>query len=272
MTVDGKKKQVKKTRLSMPENASQVFTEEEACEEGEEEEDSQAKDSDYEIDETDSESCTSGSDSDQDQSEDENDAEVSPAEALKGSNKKQVKKEKLPQSKPVKRKSRETTRKDVESKKMKMESDRKERKHPEGRKQQEVTLNDVGTSKMSGTLEDDKGSEKGAGKNIKKEALIFSDKNCDYDLFNSAATNVLPKKIKISNNVIVTCRMIDHVEGKFLTYDYAALTFQRKTQNDKMFEFMLPLGLAPRIIEALNIMITNNPKFFGVAAERKEEK
>ena len=96
----------------------------------------------------------------------------------------------------------------------------------------------------------------------KGETPLFSDKNCDVDLFHSSPTNVIPRRIKISNNMIVTCRLIDQAEGKTFTYDYAAITFQRRTGGEKMFEFVIPLNLAPRIIEALRIIVNENHKFF----------
>lgn len=45
-----------------------------------------------------------------------------------------------------------------------------------------------------------------------REAPSFNDKNLDYNLFSSDPDNVVSKKIKISSNVIVQCRMIDGVE------------------------------------------------------------
>ena len=97
-----------------------------------------------------------------------------------------------------------------------------------------------------------------------REAPSFNDKNLDYNLFSSDPDNVVSKKIKISSNVIVQCRMIDGVEkGKNAAFqDYAALSFWRKTKDEKAFEFNLPLGLATNIIEALKLIINDNPKFF----------
>ena len=102
------------------------------------------------------------------------------------------------------------------------------------------------------------------GKKKKKgEAPVFSDKNCDVDLFHSSPNNVIPQRIKVSNNMIVTCRSVEQNEqGRGLTYDFAAITFQRKTTASKMFEFMMPMNLAPRIIEALQIIVKENHKFF----------
>ena len=107
--------------------------------------------------------------------------------------------------------------------------------------------------------EDDNGK-----KSKKKEVPIFNDKNVDYNLFNDAPENVMARKIKISNTVMVTCKMIDAISGgaNGLSYDYAALTFVRKIQNAKAFEFNLPLTLVPSIIEALKLIVKDNPKFF----------
>lgn len=97
-----------------------------------------------------------------------------------------------------------------------------------------------------------------------REGPVFNDKNLDYNLFNNDPDNVVAKKIKISQNVIVQCSMVDGSEkGRNAAFqDYAALSFLRKTKDEKAFEFNLPLGLAPNIIEALKLIIQDNPKFF----------
>lgn len=102
-------------------------------------------------------------------------------------------------------------------------------------------------------------------KNNKRQLQLFNDKNLDFNLFESDPSNVISKKIKVSNNVIVTCKMLDAAEtkqGGGLLYDYAALTFQRKTKNGAMFEFSLPLNVTPTLIDALKIIIEANTKFF----------
>jgi len=83
-------------------------------------------------------------------------------------------------------------------------------------------------------------------------------------LFSDDPDNVVSKKIKIAKNVILQCSMIDgNDKGKNAAFqDYAALSFLRKTKDEKAFEFNLPLGLAPNIIEALKLIINDNPKFF----------
>jgi hypothetical protein len=105
-------------------------------------------------------------------------------------------------------------------------------------------------------------------KKVTREAPVFNDKNLDYNLFSSDPDNVISKKIKIASNVIVTCRMMEGNDGRKTAnaYEfppYAALSFLRKTKNEMAFEFNLPLVLAPKIIEALKLMMNDNPKFFS---------
>jgi hypothetical protein len=105
-------------------------------------------------------------------------------------------------------------------------------------------------------------------KKVAREPAAFNDKNLDYNLFSSDPDNVISKKIKIASNVIVTCRMMEGNDGRKTAsaYEfppYAALSFLRKTKNEMAFEFNLPLVLAPKIIEALKLMMNDNPKFFS---------
>ena len=96
---------------------------------------------------------------------------------------------------------------------------------------------------------------------------IFNDKNCDLDLFNSDPSNVIAQKVKVSSTLMVTCRNIDSSENARsagMTYDFAALTIQRKlSKDDKMFEFCVPLHVAPAIKRAIDYIISKNPKYFN---------
>lgn len=101
----------------------------------------------------------------------------------------------------------------------------------------------------------------GPSKKPAKKNELFNDSNLDCDLFKSAPTNVVSRRIRVASNLIVTCRMISQALNN-LSYDYAAVTFQRKTQNEKMFEFIIPLNLTPRLIQAMQYIVAENPKFF----------
>lgn len=103
------------------------------------------------------------------------------------------------------------------------------------------------------------------GRRGKKDAPLFNSKNPDYDLFNSSPENVTPRRVRLSSNVILMCKMIDSSDSRAgnLSYDYAALTFQRKAKDDHAFEFNLPLSLAPKIIQALQFIMKDNETFFA---------
>lgn len=262
MPLDGKTKKIKKRQLSMPEISTQAYVSEDE-EEGEEEGET---DEDYDHNEEDNREGSSGSDSDPPRSEDLEDAEdTTPSAALRlMPDKKQVKRNATKTS--TKRKIRSVVSSVDKKKRPRIErnEERSEKHHERNEERKEkhhAPTTPMEQEQSSSTMVTPE--TEGEKKTTKKEAQLFNDKNCDFDLFKQAPNNVHPRKIKISNNVIVTCRMIEQTEGKTLTYDYAGLTFQRKTQNDRMFEFVLPLTTAPRIIEALQLIMSSNHKFFS---------
>ncbi len=149
----------------------------------------------------------------------------------------------------------------------KVVSKEKKKPEPENQKSVEKTSEKDDKTPMEGeeTEHGKVDNEEDGKKSKKREPPVFNDKNVDYNLFNDAPENVMARKIKISNTVLVTCKMIDAITGGAnagLSYDYAALTFMRKIQNQKAFEFNLPLSLTPNIIEALKLIMKDNPKFF----------
>lgn len=237
VTVDGKKKtKTKAVPLSPP--PEEVSQEEEDETEAEEDEE-------YQQDQDGSETDSSGSSAEENISEDESDAESTPARALKA------------------QKGKTQVKKEGNNKRKKTTSDKHQRKKA---KAEVVPAAEMVVKEKQHP--DSENAEKGSKKPTKKELARFVDSNCDFDLFNASPNNVVQRKIKVASNLIVTCRMIDQNEGKGLTYDYAALTFQRKTNQEKMFEFIVPLGLVPRLIEAMKIIVNENPKFFS--ANNKE--
>lgn len=96
----------------------------------------------------------------------------------------------------------------------------------------------------------------------KKDYPDFSDKNVDVDLYNDNPHTVIQKRIKVSDNIVVSCKMIAVNQRQANGFEYAAIVFARKGRADKAFEYNLPLTLAPKVIAALNIIVNENPKFF----------
>jgi len=108
-----------------------------------------------------------------------------------------------------------------------------------------------------------KAEEKQETKKEEYKTDIWNDRNCDHDLDDHAASNVHTRKIKISSNLLLSCKMISHLENKHLTQDYAGLVFSRKTNKEKTFDFIVDLRVTERLIRALQIIIEENPVFFN---------
>ena len=252
MTVDGKKTSSKKGKaLPLPKKGKEATEEEVSSDEASEDEADPTYEESSEADDSQSDG---GSDVETDQSEDEVDAEdqLTASEAMKKSKAKLVKKPKETKKTPSKKKAskRKAENETKPSKKQKTEVEEKK---------DEKTFDPVQADAATSVADD---SSSKAGKPTKKEMAQFSDKNVDYDLFHNSATNVIPRRIKISNNLIVTCRMVEQFESKNITNDYPAITFQRKTAGEKCFEFILPLNLSPKIVDAVNLIIKDNARFF----------
>lgn len=253
--IDGKKKaslQVSKT------------SKEEATTEEEENETSEEDDPDYvEGDESSDSEQDGRSDSEEDISENEDDDQVmkktkeSPATAMVKTSAKQVKKDKkqaeVSGKKRKKANAEKASNEQVKRKKLSEKSAEAEAESGPVLEKEEKSY----------SMETGDDSQNVKGKGARKEMPAFSDKNVDYDLFHNSATNVIPRRIKISNNLVITSRMVEQTESKNITNDYPAITFQRKTTGEKCFEFILPLNLVPKIMEAMNLIVKDNSKFFA---------
>lgn len=113
--------------------------------------------------------------------------------------------------------------------------------------------------------EGEEGKKKGEGDKKTPKLVEFNDKNVDYNLYNEAPEHIKQMKVKLSSNILMFSRMIEASSGSTaqgLSYDYAALSFQRNTRTGKAYEFNLPLSLAPTVIKGIQFLIKNNPKFF----------
>ena len=258
MPVDGKKK----AAVPLPKTSKEeISSEEEEEDEGTSEED----DPDYtEGNEGSDSEQDVGSDSEENVSEDEDDVKVmkkkeSLAASMSKTAAKQVKKEKKPQVRQ-KRKLDANDAASAHAKKRKVAKKYVGNKDAEGKNNKEEKEYPMETGEAASVKEDSQGAK---GKGGKKEMPHFSDKNVDYDLFHNSATNVVPRRIKLTNNLVITSRMVEQIESKNITNDYPAITFQRKTAGEKMFEFILPLNLVPKIQEALEYIKNDNHKFFN---------
>lgn len=234
--------------MRLPPNQTQEILSEEEEEEGEISEDEETDDDDNDAtyeeanDSDDASESISGSIASSDLEEDHDDATTS-VKALKGIKRgRQVKQTAKPAAAAAKK-----VRQPRITLKLKKPID-------------DGSSNEKKEKKHDAIEEPEKIDEKKVKKAVKRSMPSFSDKNCDFDLFNQSSGNVVARKVKLTNSLLITCRMIE--ANNQLTYDYPALTFQRKTKGEKMFEFTLPLQMAPKIIEAIDYIVKENPKFF----------
>jgi len=89
--------------------------------------------------------------------------------------------------------------------------------------------------------------------NNKRKKMEYDDFD-DTDISIDMSTEfVKPKKIKLSNNLIV-CRKMISVEEGGKKWTYPGLVFLRKMKDSKAFEFNLPLKISDLLIDAIRIL------------------
>lgn len=123
---------------------------------------------------------------------------------------------------------------------------------------------------------DYEGPKKGGKKKVKEQkdkkqqdaSKIFC--NLTHNLYTDAPENVSKTSIQIYKNLIVCSKMIVAPTSATSTvsYDYPAICFVRKTKNDKIFEFNIPLGVLDKLVDALLIIKQENQKFFSTSSHK----
>jgi hypothetical protein len=94
--------------------------------------------------------------------------------------------------------------------------------------------------------------------------------NLTHNLYTDAPENVTKTSIQIYKNLVVCSKMIVAPTSSTnqVSYDYPAICFIRKTKNDKIFEFNIPLGVLDKLVDALKIIKNDNPKFFSSSIQK----
>lgn len=112
------------------------------------------------------------------------------------------------------------------------------------------------------------GNSSVTGEKKTKDYPIFEEKNIDYNFVKNSTLNVVQRRCQIAQNIILHCKNIE-ISHNGQKYDYASLTFSRKTKNGKAFDYNMPLALAPVLIEAVQQIINDNSKFFANLREKE---
>jgi hypothetical protein len=166
---------------------------------------------------------------------------------------------------PVKRK--KVSSKTPPSKKSKKEAKKgvkKEKK--EEKKEEEQDSQELLDEKQADEKKKEKGESEKAEKTDGKKMKLFAERRVDVNLFNNDPENVIPTTVKINNNLLLSCQMVESnptMGGSSAAFDFAALILTKKTKGDKTFDFQIPLGCTNRILEGCKIIMEKNPTFFS---------
>jgi hypothetical protein len=207
-----------------------------------------------------------------DTSDDENDSDGSTSDEI-GDKEREEEEDAKRKSNLLKRKRLATKKKPAKKQKV-AKKETKSKKGKKAEKKKKETVGKASTSTTVGSADEppqtSKEEEKNeiAGENAsdtKKTEKVyedFSEKNLDYNLYQSDPNFILQKKMRISRGLYLSCKMISVNVKQQDGFDYAALVFSKKMKNGKAFEFNINLEDSPNLIEGIKLIMRDNAKFF----------
>lgn len=225
------------------------------------------------------ESCDEEISSSAETSEDEEEEEVSPKKKLKQPITKHKLNKKLPAARSGSTENEEEHPSTSDVKKSPSSASKKRGRDEETDKSKASKKRKTDEDEMEMNNEEESGEKNMSkvGKNNKKapqkkEPNVFDDRNVDKN-FNAGNPNaVAHRKVKLNQNYMVSCKMIEANESKGkLAYDYAGLIFQRRTKDNKAYEFNCPLSLCPFIVNALQYLMSENRAFFNLPVQSNDK-
>jgi hypothetical protein len=96
-----------------------------------------------------------------------------------------------------------------------------------------------------------------------KDYPAFTNSDCDSDYTGDGIKNLTYHKAKITNSINMICHVFDGSMIKnYQGSEFAAITFQKKTKDDKSYELTIPLDRGFNIIRAINRFVELNPDIF----------
>jgi hypothetical protein len=107
------------------------------------------------------------------------------------------------------------------------------------------------------SCKDKKPSSSSPAKRRKKDYDLFDDSDVKIDMSNE---NIKSQKIKLTSNLLIECRTIVVDEPDKKKFSYPGIVFIRKMKDDKCFEFNIPLAIASRVVNAIEIMTNDKNK------------
>ena len=92
-------------------------------------------------------------------------------------------------------------------------------------------------------------------KKKRKLGEIFDETDISFDM---SAENIKPKKIKVSNSLLIESKILTVKEDGGKSFTFPAIVFAKKLKNNKLFDFNIPLSLGLKVRDALSIILKAN--------------
>ncbi len=145
---------------------------------------------------------------------------------------------------------KKVTKKVSKSEQLKKEkTDKAETKTAEVTRKRKLNLDNKDQSKKT---------KKGA-----KDYPPFTNSDCDSDYTGDGIKNLVYHKAKITNSINMICHVFDGSKIKnYQGSEFAAITFQKKTKDDKSYELTIPLERGFNVIKAVYRFAELNPTIF----------
>ncbi len=96
-----------------------------------------------------------------------------------------------------------------------------------------------------------------------KDYPTFTNSDCDSDYTGDGIKNLTYHKAKITSTINMICHVFDGSKIKnYQGSEFAAITFQKKTKDDKSYELTIPLERGFNVIKAVYRFAELNPAIF----------
>ena len=153
----------------------------------------------------------------------------------------------------------------IEKKKAASQKRKRKEKDTKEKKGKKAKIEDQPLNEGEIKFEPEKNEKKGKSK-MGPALPNFESGKVDKNLFSEDPNNIIAKTILINTGLKLSCKMISGVaisSNKTQYPDWAALVFQKKIKDNKVFEFNVNLKEAPKIIEAIKYIMAENQTFFN---------
>lgn len=127
------------------------------------------------------------------------------------------------------------------------------------KKRKSLDVDDKDMTKKKTKSEKEKESKNVDGQKYEK----FTNSDCDSDYTGDSTKDLIYHKVKIAPSVNMICHVFDGSKVKnYQGSEFAAITIQKKTKEDKCYELTIPIDRGYNMIRCIDKFAELNPDFF----------